>query len=160
MPACPGASWESLSSAPALQLAASGEDPILAPRADPDRPLGQVPAPVTALDQPSFEPGIPNIARIYDALLGGKDNFEADRRAAAEVARLRPQVFASVRANRAFLARVVRYLAADCGVRQFIDAGAGLPGADNTDEMAQRVDPPGWSTSIATRSCWYMPGRC
>jgi hypothetical protein len=84
---------------------------------------------------------MPNVARIYDALLGGKDNFEADRKVAMDVIRVRPQVVAGVRANRAFLARVVRYLAADCGVRQFLDIGIGLPALDSTHEVAQQVDP-------------------
>jgi SAM-dependent methyltransferase len=73
--------------------------------------------------------------------LGGKDNFPADRRAAQEVIQQRPQVVASARANRAFLARVVRYLAADGGIRQFLDIGTGLPAPDNTHDVAQQVAP-------------------
>jgi hypothetical protein len=80
-------------------------------------------------------------ARVYAYWIGGKDHFPADRKAAEEVIRLRPQVVASARANRAFHARVVRYLAADCGVRQFLDLGTGLPAVDNTHEVAQREDP-------------------
>jgi trans-aconitate methyltransferase len=78
---------------------------------------------------------------VYAYWIGGKDHFPADRKAAEEVIRLRPQVVASARANRAFHARVVRYLAADCGVRQFLDLGTGLPAVDNTHEVAQREDP-------------------
>jgi hypothetical protein len=103
--------------------------------------LGESPDLVTVLEQPSFEPSMPNVARIYDALLGGKDNFEADRKVATDVIRVRPQVVAGARANRAFLARVVRFLAADCGVRQFLDIGIGLPALDSTHEVAQQVDP-------------------
>jgi hypothetical protein len=88
-----------------------------------------------------FDPSVAHSARVYGYWLGGKDHFEADRRAAEDVIRLRPQVVVSARANRAFLARVVRYLAADCGVRQFLDIGAGLPFPDNTHEVAQQVDP-------------------
>jgi S-adenosyl methyltransferase len=86
---------------------------------------------------------VPHPARVYGYWLGGKDNFEADRNAAEAVMRARPQVVASARANRAFLARVVRYLAADCGVRQFLDIGTGLPVQDghNTHEEAQRAAP-------------------
>jgi hypothetical protein len=73
--------------------------------------------------------------------IGGKDNYEADRSAAEEVIRLRPQVVDSARANRAFLARAVRYLAAGCGIRQFLDIGTGLPAPDNTHQVAQRADP-------------------
>jgi hypothetical protein len=86
---------------------------------------------------------VPHPARVYALWLGGKDHFAADRQAAEEVMRLRPQVVASARANRAFLARVVRYLAAEAGIRQFLDIGTGLPGQDgtNTHEVAQDVDP-------------------
>ena len=59
--------------------------------------------------------------------LGGKDHYPADREVAEEVIRRRPQVVAGARANRAFLARVVRYLAGECGIRQFLDIGTGLP---------------------------------
>jgi hypothetical protein len=86
---------------------------------------------------------VPHPARVYCYWLGGKDHFPADRKAAEEVMRLRPQVVTSARANRAFLARVVRYLAADCGIRQFLDIGTGLPGqhGSNTHEVAQQVGP-------------------
>jgi hypothetical protein len=95
------------------------------------------------LDQPSFDPSVPHPARVYGYWLGGKDNFPADRRAAKEVMRLRPQVVASARANRAFLARVVRYLAAEAGIRQFLDIGTGLPGqqGSNTHQVAQQAAP-------------------
>ena len=86
-----------------------------------------------------FDPSVPHPARVYGYWLGGKDHYPADRKAAEEVIRLRPQVVAGARANRAFLARVVRYLAADCGIRQFIDIGTGLPAPDNTHELAQAV---------------------
>src|SRR5215831_15738051 len=88
----------------------------------------------------SLDPSVPHAARIYAYWLGGKDHYEADRRAAEEVIRLRPQVVASARANRAFLARLVRYLAADGGIRQFLDIGTGLPAPDNTHQVAQDVD--------------------
>ena len=119
----------------------TSDEHACAHRSEPDRTLGESPVLVTVLEQPSFEPSMPNVARIYDALLGGKDNFEADRKVAMDVIRVRPQVVAGVRANRAFLARVVRYLAADCGVRQFLDIGIGLPALDSTHEVAQQVDP-------------------
>jgi O-methyltransferase involved in polyketide biosynthesis len=84
---------------------------------------------------------VPHQARVYGYWLGGKDNFPADRRAAKEVMRLRPQVVASARANRAFLGRVVRYLATEAGIRQFVDIGTGLPAVNNTHEVAQRAAP-------------------
>jgi SAM-dependent methyltransferase len=88
-----------------------------------------------------FDPAIPHPARVYNVWLGGKDGLAADRRAAAEVAACRPQVVAGARANREFLGRVVRYLAARRGVRQFLDIGPGLPAPGNTHEVAQAIAP-------------------
>jgi SAM-dependent methyltransferase len=92
-------------------------------------------------DRPRFDPGVPHPARVYNVWLGGKDGLAADRKAAAEVAACRPQVVAGARANRAFLARVVRYLAGPCGVRQFLDIGPGLPAPGNTHQVAQAIGP-------------------
>jgi SAM-dependent methyltransferase len=80
-------------------------------------------------------------ARVYDYWLGGKDNFAADRAAAEQVIAVRPEIRTDVQANRAFLGRAVRYLAAEAGMRQFLDVGTGLPSANNTHEVAQRVAP-------------------
>jgi hypothetical protein len=88
-----------------------------------------------------IDTGVAHPARVYDYWLGGKDNFAADREAAEQVIAVRPQIRADVRANRAFLGRAVRYLAADAGIRQFLDVGTGLPSADNTHEVAQSVAP-------------------
>lgn len=88
-----------------------------------------------------FEPGTPHPARIYNVWLGGKDGLAADRRVAAEVAACRPQVVVGARANRAFLARAVRYLAGECGIRQYLDIGPGLPAPGNTHEVAQAIAP-------------------
>jgi hypothetical protein len=88
-----------------------------------------------------FDPSIPHSARIYSYWLGGKDHFPADRRAAEEVIRQRPQVVAGARANRAFLARAVTYLAAERGIRQFLDIGTGLPAPGATHQVAQAADP-------------------
>jgi SAM-dependent methyltransferase len=109
-------------------------------------------APITTPAPPTLGDGVPAVnpdprldtsvahpARVYSYWLSGKDHFPADRKAAEEVMRLRPQVVAGARANRAFLARVVRYLAGECGVRQFIDLGTGLPCPGNTHEIAQQV---------------------
>jgi SAM-dependent methyltransferase len=87
-----------------------------------------------------FDSETPHPARIYNYWLGGKDHFDADR-AAQEVIRHRPEVVAGARANRAFLARAVRYLAAECGIRQFLDIGTGLPAPDATHQVAQRAAP-------------------
>ncbi len=80
-------------------------------------------------------------ARVYDYWLGGKDNFAADREAAERVLAAAPGLRYRVRANRAFLGRATRYLAAEAGLRQFLDIGTGIPAAGNTHEVAQRVAP-------------------
>jgi O-methyltransferase involved in polyketide biosynthesis len=84
---------------------------------------------------------IPNVARIYDYLLGGKDNFAADRAAAEQLLTVIPDVAAIAADNRAFLGRAVRYLTGQ-GVRQFLDLGSGLPTRANVHEVA-RQDAPG-----------------
>jgi O-methyltransferase involved in polyketide biosynthesis len=83
----------------------------------------------------------PNVARIYDYLLGGKDNFAVDREAAKQLIAASPDMPGIVRDNRSFIGRVVRYLTAEAGIRQFIDLGGGLPTQTNVHEMAQRVAP-------------------
>ena len=90
---------------------------------------------------PGFDPSVAHPARVYAYWLGGKDHYPADRQAAEDVIRRRPQVVASARANRAFLGRVVRYLAAECGIRQFLDIGTGLPAPESTHEVAQAIAP-------------------
>jgi hypothetical protein len=100
------------------------------------------PARAVSPGKPSrIDTGTAHSARIYNYWLGGKDNFPADREAAEAAIAANPGIVADVRANRAFLARVVRYLVADAGVRQFLDIGTGLPTADNTHEVAQRLAP-------------------
>jgi S-adenosyl methyltransferase len=89
--------------------------------------------------RPAFDTTVPHPSRMYDYLLGGKDNFAADREAAEQLVALDPDVRRAVRANRAFHGRAVRYLAGEAGVRQFLDIGTGIPAADNTHEVAQRV---------------------
>jgi O-methyltransferase involved in polyketide biosynthesis len=81
---------------------------------------------------------VPHAARLYDYFLGGKDNFAADREAAARVLEIFPGVATGARANRRFLGRAVRF-AADLGIRQYLDIGTGIPAADNTHEVAQSV---------------------
>jgi hypothetical protein len=90
---------------------------------------------------PDFDTNVPHIARVYDYWLGGKDNFIADRDLAEEIIAVYPNIVFSVRANRAFLARTVRFLVSECGIRQFLDIGTGIPTANNTHEVAQRLDP-------------------
>jgi hypothetical protein len=84
---------------------------------------------------------VPNVARIYDYFLGGKDHFAADREAAEELRSLLPDAAAACRGNRRFLRRAVRCLASDSGIGQFIDIGSGLPAASNTHEIVQAIRP-------------------
>jgi S-adenosyl methyltransferase len=80
-------------------------------------------------------------ARIYDYWLGGKDNFPVDRAAGDAVLEVFPGIRPGVQANRTLLGRMVRYLAGEAEVRQFLDIGTGLPTKDNTHEVAQQVAP-------------------
>src|SRR5260370_37499803 len=88
-----------------------------------------------------FDARVAHPARVYDYWLGGKDNFEADRIAGEATIAAYPAIRASARANRAFLARSVRFLAAAAGIRPFLDIGTGLPSATHTHEVAQSVAP-------------------
>ncbi|MBB6171419.1 O-methyltransferase involved in polyketide biosynthesis [Nocardiopsis mwathae] len=96
-------------------------------------------------DDPAAPPGIDTSAahpaRIWDYWLGGKDNFAADRATGDLILEAMPQMGANARADRAFLGRAVRHLAADAGIRQFLDIGTGIPTADNTHEVAQSAAP-------------------
>jgi hypothetical protein len=83
----------------------------------------------------------PNIARVYDCMLGGKDNFAADREFVAEVLRSAPRAPLAAIANRHFLRRVMQYLVAEAGVTQFLDLGSGLPTQGNVSEVAHQYDP-------------------
>jgi hypothetical protein len=83
----------------------------------------------------------PSIARVYDFMLGGKDNFAIDRQAAEMALRVTPDGPEAGRAGRAFLARVVRYLVKEAGIRQFVDIGSGLPTQGNVHEIAHECDP-------------------
>src|SRR6266566_7223894 len=96
-------------------------------------PLGKKPA--------KIDTGVAHIARVYNYWLGGADNYAADREGAEEVIAAFPNIRVSVRAQRAFLGRAVHFLAAEAGIRQFLDIGTGLPSANNTHEVAQRVEP-------------------
>jgi SAM-dependent methyltransferase len=95
----------------------------------------EVPEP-TAVDV-----GRPNIARVYDYLLGGKDNYAADRAEAARLIDVFPLLPLRARQNRLFLARAVTWLAGQEGIRQFIDIGCGLPTTNNTHQTAQATEP-------------------
>jgi hypothetical protein len=92
-------------------------------------------------EPPSFDTTVSHPARTYDYWLGGKDNYEADRAVGDQAMATLPTIPLAARANRAFLRRAVEYLAGEAGIRQFLDIGTGLPTADNTHQVAQRVAP-------------------
>ena len=94
-----------------------------------------------AAERPGFDTSVAHQARMYDYWLGGKDNFAADRQAAEESLAAFPGMAHLARANRAFLGRVIRYLAGEAGIRQFLDVGTGIPTASNTHQVAQEVAP-------------------
>lgn len=88
-----------------------------------------------------LDTGVPHPARRYNYWLGGKDNFAADRESGDLLAKSYPAARIAARANRAFLQRAVGFLAGEAGIRQFLDIGTGLPSADNTHQVAQRIAP-------------------
>jgi hypothetical protein len=89
----------------------------------------------------TFRPDIPSPARIYDYLLGGKDNYPADRLAGEEIAVQLPNIRQAFGWNRTFLRRAVTFLVRDAGIRQLIDIGTGLPATGNVHDVATQVDP-------------------
>jgi len=96
-------------------------------------------------DERQVPPGLdftkPNVARVYDAFLGGKDNFAADREFVERTLQLMPDAVRGAKTSRAFLRRVVRYLVVEAGIRQFVDVGSGLPTQGNVHQVAQELDP-------------------
>ncbi len=90
---------------------------------------------------PKIDISLANVARAWNYMVGGKDNFEADRVAAQQLMEVAPVIRVAAPASRAFLGRAVRYLAGEAGIRQFLDIGTGLPTAGNTHEVAQSVAP-------------------
>jgi hypothetical protein len=96
---------------------------------------------ITGREPVELRTDVPHPARVYDYLLGGKDNFPADRAAAEEGMKGNPAGRVPPRENRAFLRRAVRYLAAEVGIRQFLDIGTGIPTSPNVHEVAQGVAP-------------------
>ena len=92
-------------------------------------------------DQPEIDATVPNSARIWNYWLGGKDNYPVDRAAGDQYREVFPEIVDIARASRQFLTRAVGYLAGEAQIRQFLDIGTGLPTADNTHEVAQRIAP-------------------
>ena len=82
-----------------------------------------------------------SIARVYDAFLNGKDNYEIDREVLRRLQRVAPEAIRLGGDNRDFLIRVTRFIASQTGITQFLDCGSGLPTAENTHQVAQRIQP-------------------
>ncbi|HEX6469769.1 MAG TPA: SAM-dependent methyltransferase [Streptosporangiaceae bacterium] len=106
-------------------------------RKDSEFPWGAVEKDLTA----RIDPTKPHSARVWNYWIGGKDHYPIDREVGERVAEVSPKIIDIARHSRAFLGRVVRYLTAEAGIRQFLDIGTGLPTHDNTHEVAQRVAP-------------------
>jgi hypothetical protein len=90
---------------------------------------------------PKLDSTVPQTARIWNHLLGGKDNFAVDREVGDQIIESMPELAENARLSRAYLVRAVRWLATDAGIRQFLDVGTGLPTAGNTHEVAQDAAP-------------------
>ncbi|WP_188984459.1 SAM-dependent methyltransferase [Saccharopolyspora thermophila] len=95
---------------------------------------------MSAVQKPQIDTTKPSIARVYDAFVGGKDNFEVDREVLRQIQQIAPEAIHVGRQCRAWLIRVVRFLAGHAGIDQFLDLGSGLPTAENTHQAAQRVN--------------------
>jgi len=93
------------------------------------------------MTEDQLDTSVPQTARIWNYWLGGKDNFAVDREVGDQIRQAFPDIVANARASRAFLVRAVTYVTAEAGIRQFLDLGTGLPTADNTHEVAQRIAP-------------------
>ncbi|QOV37721.1 SAM-dependent methyltransferase [Streptomyces ferrugineus] len=103
---------------------------------DSDTPIG-----ATARTRPRIDTSKPHSARFWNYFVGGKDHYEVDRRIGDEIKEIFPGLVDVAVTSRLFLGRAVRHLAGEAGIRQFLDIGTGLPTADNTHEVAQRVAP-------------------
>jgi hypothetical protein len=102
----------------------------------PGRPADAAAPPAGKIDT-----SVPHPARRYDYWLGGKDNFAADRESGDRIAEAYPDIVTSVRENRRYMQRVVRYLAAEAGITQFLDIGTGIPTEPNVHQIAQGIKP-------------------
>src|SRR5699024_5346757 len=96
---------------------------------------------LATMEAANIDTSVPHSARIWNYWLGGTDNFPVDREAGDQYRRIFPGVVDVARASRQFLTRTIRYLAGEAGIRQFLDVGTGLPTAENTHQVAQRIAP-------------------
>jgi hypothetical protein len=108
---------------------------------------------------PGVDAKAPNGARVYDAMLGGKDNFAADRQVVESALRVTPNVQAGARANRAFLRRAVRYLVGEAGITQILDIGSGLPAQGNVHEVAHEINPAVRTVYVDNDPVVYIHGQ-
>jgi trans-aconitate methyltransferase len=92
-------------------------------------------------DLPRFDTNTPSVARIYDAMLGGRDNYEVDRQVYRQTVEIEPNIATYAVELRRWLVRAVRFLAEGAGIDQFLDCGSGLPTAENTHQVVQRINP-------------------
>src|SRR6266545_1639058 len=102
---------------------------------------GTPPSDSDGLSLPEIDTTVAHSARIYNYWLGGKDHYPVDREMGEQIRAILPEIVEISRVQRAFLIRVVTYLAREAGIRQFLDIGTGLPTANNTHEVAQRIAP-------------------
>ncbi|MEV6304673.1 SAM-dependent methyltransferase [Actinoplanes sp. NPDC051861] len=96
---------------------------------------------MTDSDAAKLDTSVPHSARVWNYWLGGKDNYQVDRQVGDDFANLYPDITVVARQSRAFLKRAVTHLAADAGIRQFLDVGTGMPTAENTHQVAQAAAP-------------------
>ncbi len=101
----------------------------------------------------------PNVARVYDYFIGGKDNFSADREYANKILEFAPVATLACQANRQFLRRVVRFLAAEAGISQFLDIGSGLPTQGNVSEVAHEINPEARIVYVDNDPMVYIHGK-
>ena len=113
--------------------------------------------------KPTFNPEVPSIARTYDYLLGGKDNYPVDREIGEIFIKKFPGAVQIALDNRACLVRAVTFIAGELGISQFIDLGSGLPTADNVHQVAQRADSGAKVVYVdndhCEPGCAHAPGR-
>ncbi|WP_395107935.1 SAM-dependent methyltransferase [Actinomadura sp. SCN-SB] len=102
---------------------------------------GDSPSTEQASQQPKLDITVPHTARVWNYWLGGKDNYDADRRLGDQIQALIPDIVTSARADREFLGRAVTHLVGEAGIRQLLDLGTGLPTAANTHQVAQEIAP-------------------
>lgn len=108
-----------------------------------------------------IDTSIAHPARVYDYMIGGKDNYAPDRALAEAMTAQMPGMPAMLRANRDFLGRAVRHLVTERGVRQFLDIGSGIPSGGTVHQVAQEIEPTARVVYVdTTRSCWPTPARC